>query len=60
MAGQGATVLFMPTNNTLPAKRAYQGLLQEARASDFARVAENRFWVIRADVDVECVQIRRP
>jgi predicted amidohydrolase len=50
MAGQGATVLFIPTNNTLPAKRAYQGLLQEARASDFARVAENRFWVIRADV----------
>jgi 5-aminopentanamidase len=50
IAGQGATALFIPTNNGLPEKRAYPGLVQEARASDFARVAENRFWVIRADV----------
>jgi len=50
IAGQGATALFIPTNNGLPEDRAYPGLVQEARACDFARVAENRFWVIRADV----------
>jgi predicted amidohydrolase len=50
IAGQGATALFIPTNNGLPEECAYPGLVQEARASDFARVAENRFWVIRADV----------
>jgi predicted amidohydrolase len=40
----------VPTNNGLPTKRAYPGLVQEARASDFSRVLENRVWVIRADV----------
>jgi len=50
MAAQGATVLFVPTNNGLPTKRAYQGLTQEARAADLSRVLENRVWVVRADV----------
>jgi predicted amidohydrolase len=34
----------------LPTKRAYPGLVEEARASDHSRVLENRVWVIRADV----------
>jgi len=50
MAAQGATALFVPTNNGLPIKRAYPGLVQEARASDSARALENGVWVIRADV----------
>jgi len=50
MAAQGATALFIPTNNGLPSNRAYPELVQEARASDLARAVENRVWVIRADV----------
>ena len=50
MAAQGATVLFIPTNNSLPNNRVYPELVQEARASDLARAVENRVWVIRADV----------
>jgi predicted amidohydrolase len=50
MAAQGATALFIPTNNALPHKRAHSELVQEARASDVARAVENRLWVIRADV----------
>ena len=50
MAAQGATALFVPTNNGLPTKRAYPGLVQEARAADYSRVLENRVWMIRADV----------
>lgn len=50
MAAQGATALFVPTNNGLPNNRAYPELVQEARASDLARAVENRVWVIRADV----------
>ncbi len=50
MAAQGATALFVPTNNGLPNNRAYRELVQQARASDLARAVENRVWVIRADV----------
>jgi predicted amidohydrolase len=50
IALQGALVLFVPTNNGLPKKRAYPGLVQEARASDSSRALETGLWVIRADV----------
>ena len=50
MATQGATALFVPTNNGLPPKRASPGLLAEARNVDIARAVENSMWVIRADV----------
>jgi 5-aminopentanamidase len=50
MAAQGATALFIPTNNGLTNNRDYPELVQEARASDLARAVENRVWVIRADV----------
>jgi predicted amidohydrolase len=50
MAAQGAALLFVPTNNGLPEKRACRELVAEARNADIARAVENRFWVIRADV----------
>ena len=50
MAAQGATVLFVPTNNGLPNGRSYPELVAEARKADIARAVENRIWVIRADV----------
>jgi predicted amidohydrolase len=50
MAAQGALALFVTANNGLPTKRAYPGLVQEARAADYSRVLENRVWMIRADV----------
>ncbi len=39
MADQGATVLFVPTNNGLPIKRAYPELVGEARTADIARAS---------------------
>jgi len=50
IAAQGATALFVPTNNGLPAKRAHAELVVEARNADIATAFENRIWVIRADV----------
>jgi predicted amidohydrolase len=50
MAVQGATVLFVPTNNGLPNERACAELVEAARNADIARAVENRIWVIRADV----------
>lgn len=50
MAAQGATALFVPTNNGLPPARAYAELVTEARNVDIARAVENRLWIIRADV----------
>lgn len=50
MAAQGATVLFVPTNNGMPLERASRELVTEARKADIARAVENRMWVIRADV----------
>lgn len=48
MASQGATVLFVPTNNGLPPERA--DVVEDARNADIARARENNAWVIRADV----------
>jgi predicted amidohydrolase len=50
LAAQGATALFVPTNNGLPPNRAGAELVAEARNVDIARAVENRMWVIRADV----------
>ena len=50
MAGKGASVLFIPSNNQLPLGRAIDGLTDEARACDVARATENGMWVVRADV----------
>ncbi len=50
MAAQGATVLFVPTNNGLPQPRAHPGIVAEARDADVARAVENSMWVVRADV----------
>jgi predicted amidohydrolase len=50
MAAQGATALFVPTNNGLPPARAHAELVAEARNVDIARAVENSIWVIRADV----------
>ena len=50
MAAQGATVLFVPTNNGLPSERACRELVAEARNTDIAMAVQNHIWVIRADV----------
>lgn len=50
MALQGATALFIPTNNGLPHPRAGAGIVSESRSTDIARAIDNRMWVIRADV----------
>jgi predicted amidohydrolase len=48
MASQGATALFVPTNNGLPLEKA--DVVDDARKADIARARENCVWVIRADV----------
>jgi predicted amidohydrolase len=48
MASQGATALFIPTNNGLPPEKA--DVVADARNADIALATENRVWVIRADV----------
>jgi predicted amidohydrolase len=50
MAAQGATALFVPTNNGLPPTRARAELVAQARSVDISRAVENSMWVIRADV----------
>ena len=50
LASQGATALFVPTNNGLPPTKGGPELVAEARNVDIARAIENRVWVIRADV----------
>jgi predicted amidohydrolase len=50
MAAQGATALFVPTNNGLPPAKADAELVAEARKVDITRAVENSLWVIRADV----------
>ena len=50
MAAQGATVLFVPTNNALPSARGGAELIDQARSVDIALAVENRLWVVRADV----------
>ena len=48
MAAQGATALFVPTNNGLPPEKA--DVVAAARNADIARATENGVWVLRADV----------
>jgi predicted amidohydrolase len=48
MAAQGATALFVPTNNGLPPEKA--DVVAQARTVDIARAIENSVSVIRADV----------
>jgi 5-aminopentanamidase len=50
MTAQGATALFVPTNNSLPNERACPKLNAAARNADITLAVENRIWVIRADV----------
>ncbi len=50
MTEQGAAVLFVPSNNALPAERASAKIVRETRTVDVNRAVENRAWVIRADV----------
>jgi predicted amidohydrolase len=50
MALRGATVLFVPSNNTLPAAQAFPEIVQETRAADTERAIQNQVWVLRADV----------
>jgi predicted amidohydrolase len=48
MASQGATALFVPTNNGLPLEKA--DVVVDARKADIALATANSVWVIRADV----------
>ena len=50
MAAQGATAIFIPTNNGLPPNRAHDDLVADARRADIALAVANHVWVIRADV----------
>ena len=50
MATQGATALFVPSNNGLRPGRAHAEVVAAARKADIALALENRVWVIRADV----------
>jgi predicted amidohydrolase len=50
MAAQGATALFIPSNNGLPPARGGPKLVADARRADIARATENGIHVIRADV----------
>jgi 5-aminopentanamidase len=50
MAAKGATALFIPTNNGLPATKGGPEMVNQARNVDIARAIENSVYVIRADV----------
>jgi 5-aminopentanamidase len=50
MAEQGATALFVPTNNALPANRNGAELAAKARECDQDNALGNGMYVIRADV----------
>jgi len=50
MAAQGATALFVPTNNGLPEERDHAEMVAAARKADIAMAIGNRMWVIRSDV----------
>jgi 5-aminopentanamidase len=50
MASQGATALFIPTNNGLLPTKAGPEIITEATNADIARAVENSVSVIRADV----------
>jgi predicted amidohydrolase len=50
LASRGARVIFVPTNNALPASKPSTEIVAEARACDVALATGNRCWVVRADV----------
>jgi predicted amidohydrolase len=50
MADCGATLLFVPTNNGLPATKGGADVVKQARQTDIARARENGVSVVRADV----------
>lgn len=50
MAAQGASVLFIPTNNGLPPAKGGAELIDAARRCDIALATEHQLVVVRADV----------
>jgi predicted amidohydrolase len=48
MAARGARVIFVPSNNNLPAERA--DVVASSRAVDIARARDNQVMIVRADV----------
>ena len=54
IAAQGATALFVPTNNALPPHQGGADLVAEARRVDIATATARRMWVVRADVAGRC------
>jgi predicted amidohydrolase len=48
MAARGASVIFLPSNNSLPAERA--DVVASSRAVDIARAKDNAVMIVRADV----------
>jgi len=50
MAAQGATALFVPTNNGMPPAKGGAELVAEPRTYDIALATANNVFVIRADV----------
>lgn len=53
VAAEGASVLFIPTNNGLPKKRASPEQSTAACNADIALAIDHRLWVVRADVTGE-------
>jgi predicted amidohydrolase len=49
IAAQGATALFIPTNNGLPVPRASPKINSEAAQVDKRLAVDNGLWVVRAD-----------
>jgi len=50
LRAQGASVLFVPSNNGMPPDRGGAELVELARAADRNNAVENSLWVVRADV----------
>jgi len=50
MIARGANVLFVPTNNGMPASKGGAELVPEARRSDIATAIRHRVFIVRADV----------
>jgi predicted amidohydrolase len=50
MVSQGASALFIPSNNSLPPAKGGPELVSISRKTDIARAAQNQVSVIRADV----------
>jgi predicted amidohydrolase len=50
MVSQGASALFIPSNNGLPPAKGGPELVSISRKTDIARAAQNQVSVIRADV----------